>query len=204
MEIRGNSCSNGTEALAIFIDYHNLEGSLRHEGTLVDVSALTDYLARGRRLLETFVYVGFNPNNLDGDHHFHHLLKTDGFLVRTKLAKVRPDGSLKCDLDIEMVLDVTDYVHRAKPEIVLLITGDGDFVPLVAWLRLRGVRVEVASTPRSISQDLREAANGYVDLCKAIEEIERGRGEFSREEVSRNGNGSAQRQAGGDSTHGDG
>src|SRR5664280_1497890 len=107
----------------------------------------------------------------------------NGFLVRTKLAKVRPDGSLKCDLDVEMVLGVVDYVTHTKPDTVLLVTGDGDFAPLAQWLRTRGIRVEIASTQGSISQDLQESANGYINLREAIEEIAATRGESLKEEV---------------------
>jgi uncharacterized LabA/DUF88 family protein len=175
--------------LAIFIDYHNLEGSLREEGLQADILRLREYLVETRRLLEAFLFVGLNPNNFHEDARIHRYLRANGFLVRTKLAKVRPEGSLKCNLDIEMALGVVEYVTNAHPDIVLLVTGDGDFVPLVQWLRTRGVRVEIASTPNAVSQDLRESANGYIDLREAIEEIEAVRGESLREEVKTNGNG---------------
>ena len=206
MEIERHVYRDGLERLAMFIDFHNLEGSLRNEGIQVDILALRDYLTEGRTLLEAFVYVGFNPNTQNGDHQFHRFLKMNGFLVKTKPAKVRPDGSLKCDFDIELAIDVIDYVSLVKPAIVLLVTGDGDFAPLATWLRQRGTRVEVASTPTSISQDLRGAANGYIDLCEATKEIQRAGGEIAaqKEEVITHGNGNNQREADRDSLHGDG
>jgi uncharacterized LabA/DUF88 family protein len=173
MELRKNSGNCSLETLAIFVDYHNLEGSLRNEGYETDLLSLRDYLSDGRWLLETFIYIGVNPKNTQEDERRNRLLKTHGFLVRSKSAQVRADGSLKCDFDTEMVLDVVDFVQRVNPKIILLVTGDGDFVPLVTWLRLRGVRVEVASIESSISQYLREAANGYVDLCGAMLEMRR-------------------------------
>ena len=196
--MRISTVATTLETLAVFIDYHNLEGSMRVEGYQTDILSLLDYLSEGRKLLETFVYIGFSPNNPQADENTHQILRMNGLLVKTKRAKVKPDGSLKCDLDIELALGVVDYVSQVRPDIVLLITGDGDFVPLVNWLRLRGIRVEVASTPNSLSQDLREAANGYIDLCEAIEEI-RGAGErvpVCREEVREDGNGHHQRPEG--------
>ncbi len=203
MEIKRYVPKNSFERLAIFIDYHNLEGSLRNEGYSVDILTLRDYLSEGRRLIETFCYIGSRPNNNGDDEKFHRLLRMNGFIVRTKPAKVRPDRSLRCDFDIELTLDVVDFVSQAKPDIVLLISGDGDFVPLVNWLRFRGLRAEVASTQSSISQDLREMANGYVDLCEVIEEIQRRSMETNpqREEVISDGIGNHQRQEGRDSVH---
>lgn len=189
MKIPNGPLSCMTQTLAIFIDYHNFEASLRDEGLQADILSLREYLTENRRLLETFVYIGFNPNNAHEDGRIHRYLRVNGFLVRTKLAKVRPEGSLKCNLDVEMVLGVVEYVTNTKPDIVLLVTGDGDFVPLIQWLRIRGVRVEIASTPNTVSQDLRESANGYINLCEAIEQIEAARGESLREEVKTNGNG---------------
>ena len=198
MKMKNSTLEGYFETLAIFIDYHNLEGSLRNEGHQTNILSLRDYLAEGRRLLETFVYVGFNPCNSHEDENFHRYLKMNGFIVETKSAKVRPDGSLKCDLDAELILGVVDYVLQVHPDILVLVTGDGDFAPLARWLRLRGVRVEIASTLNSLSQDLREAANGYIDLCEAIEEIQAA-GEqtpVEREEVRTDGSGNHQRTPG--------
>ena len=50
---------------------------------------------------------------------------------------------------------------------VILVSGDGDFVPLVQFLRLNmGIRVEVASFGKSTSGKLREEADDFVDLCE--------------------------------------
>jgi len=106
--MRNFTIGSSWETLVIFIDYHNLEGSLRNEGDQTDILSLRDHLAEGRRLLETFVYIGFNPANSHEDENFHRYLKMNGFFVKTKPAKVRPDGSLKCDLDIELVMDVVE------------------------------------------------------------------------------------------------
>jgi uncharacterized LabA/DUF88 family protein len=162
------------EKTAIFIDYHNLEGALRNENLKVDLISLRGSLAAGRFLLETFVFIGFNPKNFEEDEKFHRFLKMHGFLVCTKSAKIKPDGTLKCDLDMEMALAVIDYVMQARPDLAILITGDGDFSALATWLRMRGVRVEVASTLNSLSQDLKEAANECIELAEAIEGIREG------------------------------
>jgi len=42
---------------------------------------------------------------------------------------------------------------------------------LVYWSRMRGIRVEVGGIPSSMSQDLKESSNEYIDLRSAIEEI---------------------------------
>jgi uncharacterized LabA/DUF88 family protein len=47
---------------------------------------------------------------------------------------------------------------------VVIVSGDGDFVPLVEYLQTVGIQVEVVSFGQSTSQKLRETADDFVDL----------------------------------------
>ena len=156
------------ERVAAFVDYHNILHALRRVGRQIDLPALRDYLAEGRHLVEAFLYIATHPEpeHQHTDRATLHRLRQHGFLVRTKVGQLLPNGRLKCDLDMEMALDVQAFVARTRPDIVVLVTGDGDFTPLAQRLRLQGVRVEVASTPGSVAASLRAMANGFVDLTR--------------------------------------
>ena len=162
------------ERVAAFVDYHNTLHALRRIGRQIDLVALRDYLAEGRHLVEVFLYIAIHPHpdRQAADQATLHRLRQHGFLVRTRTGQLLPNGRLKCDLDLEMALDVQDFVARARPDIVVLVTGDGDFTPLAQRLRNQGVRVEVASTPGSVSASLRAMANGFVDLTRFANEVE--------------------------------
>jgi uncharacterized LabA/DUF88 family protein len=48
---------------------------------------------------------------------------------------------------------------------VVLVTGDGDFVPLVDYLKWgKGKNVEVAAFTRSTSGKLKEVADNFINL----------------------------------------
>jgi uncharacterized LabA/DUF88 family protein len=47
---------------------------------------------------------------------------------------------------------------------IVLVSGDGDFVPLAEYLKNNGRRVEVMAFGRSASGKLREAADEFIDL----------------------------------------
>ena len=49
---------------------------------------------------------------------------------------------------------------------VVIVSGDGDFVPLVEYLQTMGVQVEVVSFSKSTSGKLREAVDDFVDLSE--------------------------------------
>jgi uncharacterized LabA/DUF88 family protein len=51
-----------------------------------------------------------------------------------------------------------------KLDAVILVTGDGDFVPLVEYLKVHGCQVEVMSFGKSSSAKLIEVADDFIDL----------------------------------------
>lgn len=149
------------ERAAIFVDYHNTRHALQRVGRRVDLVGLRDYLAEGRHTIETFIYIATHPQPARQveDRDLFRRLQQHGFLIRTKTGQQLPNGHLKCDFDLEMALDVQEFVNRTRLDIVVLVTGDGDFTPLAQRLRLRGIRVEVASIPGSTARALKTMAN---------------------------------------------
>lgn len=156
------------ERVAVFVDYHNTLHALRRVGRQIDLSALRDYLSEGRHMVECFLYIATHPqpDRQEADAATLQRLRQHGFLIRSRQGQLLPNGHLKCDLTLEMALDVQEFVARARPDIVVLVSGAGDLVPLVQRLRLAGVRVEVASVPGSVSANLQAMANGFVDLVQ--------------------------------------
>ena len=82
----------------------------------------------------------------------------DGFIA----AK---DGDLSC-LD-RVQAPGEDYADQAfvdAVDVVVLCSGDGDFVPLVQRLKREGKRVEVAAFRAATDDALIKAADGFVPL----------------------------------------
>ena len=73
---------------------------------------------------------------------------------------------IKGNMHIELAVDAMEVAPRVDH--IVLFSGDGDFVPLVASLQRQGVRVSVVSTLRSpspmISDELRRQADNFIDL----------------------------------------
>jgi uncharacterized LabA/DUF88 family protein len=152
------------DRVAIFIDYPNTLLSLRELGVELDLPVLREYLTAGRFLVDAFVYVGTRPDHVDRDMAQQESLKRAGFFVRTKVGRPRANGGVKCDMDLELCLDVVTLANRSPLDVVVLASGDGDFVCLVQHLRMQGIRVEVASVSHAVASDLLAVASGFVDL----------------------------------------
>ena len=83
--------------------------------------------------------------------------------MRLKDLQVFSGGAKKADWDVGLAVDAI----TAAPSLdtVVLITGDGDFVPLVQYLQMHnGCQVEVVSFGRSTSGKLKEATDDFLDL----------------------------------------
>jgi uncharacterized LabA/DUF88 family protein len=82
-------------------------------------------------------------------------------LFRNKV--VFSSGAKKADWDVGLAIDAVKL--SPKLDSVILVTGDGDFVPLVEFLQMnQGCQVEVASFGKSTSAKLIEAADHFMDL----------------------------------------
>ena len=94
--------------------------------------------------------------------NFLTMLRSNGYEVRIKDLKQRPDGTAKGDWDMGMALDA--MAMSEKLDVVAIVSGDGDFVELVNFLKARGVRVEVYSFPYSTAEDLRLSATEFFQM----------------------------------------
>jgi uncharacterized LabA/DUF88 family protein len=162
----------------VAIDQANLHGQLKQIGKKADFVWLREILINpqeDRFEIDTYIYAPVPQQNADGVFRWHDWLRSQGFVVVSKRAKQLPDGSSKCNLDSELILDVLEICNDVHPDVVVLVSGDGDFASLCHRLRRKGIRVEVASIEGNIAAELRFAAHRIIDLtqwaecCEAIQ-----------------------------------
>ncbi len=152
---------------AIFVDHENLRIAAQNRGVGIDWYSFKEYLAseqEGRYPLEALCYVAVDPRNEHAKDGEIGRLWEDGWLVRKKTGAPAGIGKYKCNVDVEMAMDIVFFAYDVKPDIVVLVSGDQDFAPVAIKLRERGIRVEVAAFPESISKVLLDAASGYINL----------------------------------------
>jgi uncharacterized protein (TIGR00288 family) len=70
----------------------------------------------------------------------------------------------KADWDIGLAVDAIKLSE--KLDCVVLVTGDGDFVPLIEYLKSKGQQVELIAFSKSASSKLIDAADDFTDLSK--------------------------------------
>ena len=85
-----------------------------------------------------------------------------GYRIVTKPLKRYSNGTMKANFDVELAIDVLTMSDRL--DIVVLMSGDGDFRRLVELVASKGVRVEVVAFGPSTAAELRAVADEYTDL----------------------------------------
>ena len=119
-------------------------------------------LVRDRQLIRGMAYVAKSETAV-GEASFFEALEKAGLELRMKDLQIYADGTKKGDWDVGMAVDAIRM--SSFLDVIILVTGDGDFLPLVDYLQWGvGRLVEVAAFQRSASSKLQEAADLFVNI----------------------------------------
>jgi uncharacterized LabA/DUF88 family protein len=164
------------QRVGIFIDVQNLYHSARnmYRGR-VNYAELMKNLVDGRELIRAIAYVvksegtpaevsrSEGTRSLSTEASFFEALEKAGLELRMKDLQMWADGTKKADWDVGMAVDAIRMADSL--DVVVLVTGDGDFIPLVEFLKWgKGVYVEVAAFGKSASSKLHESADKFTNI----------------------------------------
>mgnify|MGYP001627140041 CR=1 FL=1 len=157
-----NSFLYSAQRVAIFIDTQNIYHSAKNfYGKKVDFSNLVKILTHERNLIRAIAYV-IKSDFSSKEISFFETLTKKGIELRIKEMIHLPGGEKKADWDVGIAVDA---IRMSKfVDAIVLVTGDGDFLPLVDYLKNQGNIVEVAGFSRNTSSRLKEAADYFYDL----------------------------------------
>lgn len=153
-----------TEKVVIFLDYPDTNRGAREQNIRLDFQDLLGYLSEGRFLSDAHCYVPIDPRN---EHRLDGIIESlwdAGYLVTTKVGTIA-GGTYTCNFDVEIAMDMLKVVYQVKPDIVVLASGDADFVPLILDVRKAGVRVEVAAFEETAGAEILSKCSGFIDLA---------------------------------------
>lgn len=151
--------------MGIFIDIQNLYHSSKNlYHARVNYKELLRELVGNRQLIVATAYV-VKSEVAEGEAAFFEALKKTGLELRCKDLQIFAGGMKKADWDVGMAVDAIRMSDLL--DVIILVTGDGDFIPLVEYLKWgKGRTVEVAAFGRSTSAKIKEAADEFIDMEK--------------------------------------
>jgi len=149
------------QRVAVFIDTQNLYHSAKNlYKRKVNFGAILKDVVAGRSLVRAIAYVIATEGG--EEKNFFDALNKAGIETKVKDLQVFYGGAKKGDWDVGLAMDAVKMA--TKLDSVVIISGDGDYVPLVEYLQNAGIQVEVATFGRTASAKLKEAVDDFNDL----------------------------------------
>ena len=151
------------QRVGIFIDTQNLYHSAKNlYKAKVNFGNVVKNSLDGRVLIRARAYVASTESG--EEQAFFDALTKLGIETKTKDLQIFYGGAKKADWDVGIAVDAIKMA--SKLDVVVLATGDGDFIPLVEYLKTLGCQVEAISFGRSSSGKLRESVDDFIDMCE--------------------------------------
>ncbi len=150
------------QRVGVFVDVQNLYYSAKNiYKSKVNFSTVLKEAVKGRHLIRALAYV--IKADVKDEANFFEALKSFGYEVKAKDLQVFYGGAKKGDWDIGIAMDTIELA--SKLDAIVIVSGDGDFVPLVQHLKhALGCYVEVMAFGKSSSQKLVEEADNFINL----------------------------------------
>ncbi len=167
-----------SQRVLVLFDVQNLYYSGMHiYNAKVNFKAILETAVAGRQLVKAIAYV--IKTEIKDEKNFHEALNNIGIEVKAKDIQIFCTGDKKGDWDIGIAMDAVR--HANKVDTVVLVSGDGDFKELLAYLKSHGCRTEIIAFSKTASKQLKEEADDFIDLCKNVKKylIQRKKGSKS-------------------------
>jgi len=159
-----NPTQHKEQRVGVFVDVQNMYYSAKNlYQSKVDFSKILNSGVSGRRLIRAFAYV--IRADVGSEKDFFEALSKIGFEVRAKELQVFYGGAKKGDWDVGLCMDAVRMIP--KIDVMVLVSGDGDYTDLLEYARSQGVRTEVIAFGKTGSARLFDKADEVVDMSQS-------------------------------------
>jgi uncharacterized LabA/DUF88 family protein len=155
------SIRNPDQRVGVFVDVQNLYYSARNiYNARVNFNEILKAAVGDRKLVRAIAYVV--QADMPEEHTFFEALEKAGFEVKRKELQTFAGGHQKGDWDVGIAMDIIKLMN--KLDVVVLASGDGDFIPLLEYLQMTGQLTETVAFGKSCSGKVKELTDHFVDL----------------------------------------
>lgn len=149
------------QRVGVFIDTQNLYHSAKNlYKSKVNFGNVVKDAVGNRILIRAVAYVASTESG--EEQAFFEALNKLQIETKTKDLQIFSGGAKKADWDVGIAVDAIKMAP--KLDVVVLASGDGDFVPLIEYLKSLGCQVETIAFGRSTSARLKETTDDFIDM----------------------------------------
>ncbi len=156
-----HSLKHPEQRVGVFIDVQNMYYSAKNLfHAKVNFGNIVKEATAGRKLIRAIAYVVSTEGK--EEQPFFDALYNQGIETKERPLQIFYGGEKKADWDVGITVDAI----RLSPSLdtIVLVSGDGDYLPLVEYLQNQGKQVEVMAFGNTSSGKLREEADDFIDL----------------------------------------
>jgi len=150
------------QRVGVFIDVQNMYYSAKNLfGAKVNFGNIVHEAVAGRKLVRAIAYVVSTETK--EEQPFFDALYNLGIETKERPLQIFYGGEKKADWDVGITVDAI----RLSPSLdtIVLVSGDGDYLPLVEYLQNQGKQVEVMAFGNTASGKLKEEADDFTDMA---------------------------------------
>ncbi len=150
------------QRVGVFVDVQNMYYSAKNlYNAKVNFAQILKAAIGNRSLIRAIAYV--IKADVKEEQNFFDALEKIGFEVKAKDLQIFAGGAKKGDWDIGLAMDCIELAP--KLDTIVIVSGDGDYVPLINHLRhALGCRIEIIAFGKSSSGLLKEECDLFTDL----------------------------------------
>ena len=145
------------DRIIIFIDNSNIFQGFRKYNIKVDYEELKNFIARDRELQTIYLYEGVvYPMSPEKKRWYKELGNRSGYVIKASFDKIASYGAIEKKVDINIAIDIVSLAYENAYDTAVLVSGDGDFVPVVKRVKELGKNMEVWAFKYSLANTLKE------------------------------------------------
>lgn len=158
-----NPVQHKEQRVAVFADVQNMYYSAKNLfNAKVNFGAVLKEAVGVRKLVRAFAYV--IKADVGSEKEFFDALEQRGYEVREKELQTFFGGAKKGDWDVGLCMDAVRMIP--KVDVIVLVSGDGDYSDLLAYAKSQGVRTEVVAFSKTTSYKILDETDEFLDMSK--------------------------------------
>ena len=144
------------EQIVVFIDNSNIFKGFRKYSIKADYEKLKKTIMQGRKLNGIFLYEGvIYPMSPEKKKWYKDLSNKSGYVIKASFNKIAFNEAIEKKIDIKIAIDMVSLAHENAYDTAVLVSGDGDFVPVVKKVKKLNKKVELWAFRYSLANALK-------------------------------------------------
>ncbi|MFX0019511.1 MAG: NYN domain-containing protein [Promethearchaeota archaeon] len=144
------------EQIVVFIDNSNIFKGFRKYNIKADYEKLKKSITQGRKLNGIFLYEGvIYPMSPEKKKWYKDLSNKSGYVIKASFDKISFNDAIEKKIDIKIAIDIVSLAYENAYDTAVLVSGDGDFVPVVKKIKKLNKKVELWAFRYSLANTLK-------------------------------------------------